>query len=176
MNILVTGGAGFIGSHLCQKLLTQGHYVICLDNNFTGSLDNIRKFRDHERFEFIRHDVTEKILLEVDQIYHLACPASPKSYQYNAIKTIKTNRRFVVRINRDMKTELVFGSGTGDLADIYENPDYRSVYDDNYLQNMTNVALDTLNFTNSNSFGSAPGDTTLTRIPFLPSGKEIFFA
>ena len=78
------------------------------------------------------------------------------------IKTVKTNRRFVVRINRDMKTELVFGSGTGDLADIYENPDYRSVYDENYLQNMTNVALDTLNFTNSNSFGLAPGDTTLT--------------
>ena len=91
LNILVTGGTGFIGSHLCQKLLAQGHHVICLDNNFTGSLDNIQSFRDHSRFEFIRHDVTEKILLEVDQIYHLACPASPKSYQYNAIKTIKTN-------------------------------------------------------------------------------------
>tara|TARA_B100001250_G_C19777704_1_gene780375 strand:- start:225 stop:1187 length:963 start_codon:yes stop_codon:yes gene_type:complete len=91
LNILVTGGTGFIGSHLCQKLLTQGHHVICLDNNFTGSLNNIKSFRDHHRFEFIRHDVTEKILLEVDQIYHLACPASPKSYQYNAIKTIKTN-------------------------------------------------------------------------------------
>ena len=89
--ILVTGGTGFIGSHLCQRLLLMGHHVICLDNNFTGSLDNIKEFRNHERFEFIRHDVTEKILLEVDQIYHLACPASPKSYQYNAIKTIKTN-------------------------------------------------------------------------------------
>ena len=89
--ILVTGGTGFIGSHLCQRLLQLGHHVICLDNNFTGSLDNIKEFRNHERFEFIRHDVTEKILLEVDQIYHLACPASPKSYQYNAIKTVKTN-------------------------------------------------------------------------------------
>ena len=89
--ILVTGGTGFIGSHLCQRLLQMGHHVICLDNNFTGSLDNIKEFRNHERFEFIRHDVTEKILLEVDQIYHLACPASPKSYQYNAIKTVKTN-------------------------------------------------------------------------------------
>ena len=80
---------------------------------------------------------------------------------YN-IKTDKTNRRFVARLNRRMRTELVFGSGTGDLADVYENPDYRSVYDESYLQNMTNVALDTLNFTNSNSFGLAPGDTTLT--------------
>ena len=79
-----------------------------------------------------------------------------------SIKTVKVNRRFVVRINRDMKTELVFGSGTGDLSDIYEHPDYRTVYDDNYLQNMTNVALDTINFTTGNSFGLAPGDTTLT--------------
>ena len=79
-----------------------------------------------------------------------------------SIKTVKVNRRFVVRINRDMKTELVFGAGTGDLSDIYEHPDYRTVYDDNYLQNMTNVALDTINFTTGNSFGLAPGDTTLT--------------
>ena len=79
-----------------------------------------------------------------------------------SIKTVKVNRRFVVRINRDMKTELVFGSGTGDLSDIYEHQDYRTVYDDNYLQNMTNVALDTINFTTGNSFGLAPGDTTLT--------------
>ena len=79
-----------------------------------------------------------------------------------SIKTVKVNRRFVVRLNRQMKTELVFGSGTGDLSDIYEHPDYRTVYDDNYLQNMTNVALDTINFTTGNSFGLAPGDTTLT--------------
>ena len=91
MNILVTGGTGFIGSHLCEKLLNQGHYVICLDNNFTGSMDNIKHLRNNPNFEFIRHDVTKDILIEADQIYHLACPASPKDYQYNSIKTIKTN-------------------------------------------------------------------------------------
>lgn len=91
MKILVTGGTGFIGNHLCRKLLDQGHYVICLDNNFTGSMDNIQDMMNHCNFEFIRHDITESILLEVEQIYHLACPASPKAYQYNAIKTIKTN-------------------------------------------------------------------------------------
>lgn len=89
--ILVTGGTGFIGSHLCEALLAQGHRVLCLDNNFTGSLDNIEHLRTNPRFEFIRHDVTEPITLEIDQIYHLACPASPKDYQYNSIKTIKTN-------------------------------------------------------------------------------------
>jgi UDP-glucuronate decarboxylase len=92
--ILVTGGTGFIGSHLCEKLLEDpNHHIICLDNNFTGSLNNIRHLLipSHPRFEFVRHDVTLPILLEVDEIYHLACPASPKDYQYNPIKTIKTN-------------------------------------------------------------------------------------
>ena len=89
--ILVTGGAGFIGSHLCQKLLEENNYVICLDNLQTGSLKNIESIRSHKNFEFIRHDITQPILLEVDQIYHLACPASPVAYQKNAIKTIKTN-------------------------------------------------------------------------------------
>lgn len=91
MKILVTGGTGFIGSNLCKKLLEMGNYVICLDNNFTGSIKNILEFKNNPNFEFIRHDITLPILLEVDQIYHLACPASPKSYQYNPIKTIKTN-------------------------------------------------------------------------------------
>lgn len=91
--ILVTGGTGFIGSHLCKKLVEKGNYVICLDNNFTGSLKNIEELLNskNNNFEFIRHDITEPILLEVDEIYHLACPASPKAYQYNSIKTIKTN-------------------------------------------------------------------------------------
>lgn len=91
MKILVTGGCGFIGSHLCKKLLEQNHYVICLDNNFTGSMDNIIDLKQNNNFEFIRHDIIKEILLEVDQIYHLACPASPKAYQYNPVKTIKTN-------------------------------------------------------------------------------------
>ena len=91
MKILITGGSGFIGNHLCRRLLKEGHYIICLDNNFTGSMENIQDLIQHPTFEFIRHDITESILLEVDQIYHLACPASPKAYQYNSIKTIKTN-------------------------------------------------------------------------------------
>ncbi|MGB7070256.1 MAG: UDP-glucuronic acid decarboxylase family protein [Pyrinomonadaceae bacterium] len=91
MRILVTGGAGFIGSHLCERLLADGHDVICLDNFFTGRKSNILQLIDNKRFEIIRHDVTEPILLEVDQIYNLACPASPIHYQYNPIKTVKTN-------------------------------------------------------------------------------------
>ena len=91
MIILVTGGCGFIGSHLCEKLLKLNHKVICLDNCFSGSKDNIRHLLNNPNFEFIRHDITQKIYLEVDQIYHLACPASPKYYQQNPIKTVKTN-------------------------------------------------------------------------------------
>ena len=89
--ILVTGGTGFIGSHLCEKLLNQGHRVLCLDNNFSGCMENIQHLRDHPNLEFIRHDVVEPIRLEVHEIFHLACPASPKDYQLNPIKTIKTN-------------------------------------------------------------------------------------
>ena len=89
--ILVTGGAGFIGSHLCRRLLSEGHEVLCLDNCFTGSKRNIADLLYNPDFEFIRHDVIKPILLEVDQIYHLACPASPIHYQYNPVKTIKTN-------------------------------------------------------------------------------------
>ena len=91
MRILVTGGAGFIGSHLCERLLADGHEVVCLDNFFTGRKENIIHLMDDHRFELIRHDVTEPILLEVDQIYNLACPASPVHYQYNPVKTVKTS-------------------------------------------------------------------------------------
>ena len=91
MRILITGGAGFIGSHLCERLLAEGNEVICLDNFFTGRKLNIANLMDHKRFELVRHDVTEPILLEVEQIYNLACPASPVHYQYNPIKTVKTN-------------------------------------------------------------------------------------
>ena len=89
--ILVTGGAGFLGSHLCDRLIEQGNDVICIDNLFTGSKDNIRHLMGNPYFEFIRHDVTEPIYVEVDQIYNLACPASPIHYQYDPIKTGKTS-------------------------------------------------------------------------------------
>ncbi|OUL29157.1 NAD-dependent dehydratase [Nostoc sp. T09] len=91
MRILVTGGAGFLGSHLIDRLIGDGHEIICLDNFYTGNKRNILKWMDHPYFELIRHDITEPIRLEVDQIYHLACPASPVHYQYNPVKTVKTN-------------------------------------------------------------------------------------
>jgi UDP-glucuronate decarboxylase len=91
MRILVTGGAGFIGSHLIDRLVESHHEVICLDNFYTGTKQNIRHLIDHPNFELIRHDITEPIRLEVDQIYHLACPASPVHYQYNPIKTTKVS-------------------------------------------------------------------------------------
>lgn len=91
MRILVTGGAGFIGSHLCERLIGEGQEVLCLDNFFTGRRENILHLLDNPHFELIRHDVTLPILLEVDQIYNLACPASPVHYQYNPVKTVKTN-------------------------------------------------------------------------------------
>jgi len=91
MRILVTGGAGFIGSHLCERLLHDNHDVICLDNFFTGNKENIIHLMDNHRFELIRHDIVEPILLEVDRIYNLACPASPVHYQYNPVKTVKTS-------------------------------------------------------------------------------------
>jgi UDP-glucuronate decarboxylase len=89
--ILVTGGAGFIGSHLCERLLKEGNEVICLDNYFTGQKSNIEQLIQNPRFELVRHDVTHPYFIEVDEIYNLACPASPIHYQYNPIKTIKTS-------------------------------------------------------------------------------------
>jgi len=89
--ILVTGGAGFLGSHLCERLVKEGHDVICLDNYFTGSKKNIEHLMDFRNFELMRHDITFPVFLEIDQIYNLACPASPIHYQYNAVKTIKTS-------------------------------------------------------------------------------------
>lgn len=91
MRVLVTGGAGFLGSHLCERLLALKHEVICLDNLFTGRKRNIYHLLSHPAFEFVRHDVVDPFKCEVDQIYNLACPASPVHYQYNAIKTVKTS-------------------------------------------------------------------------------------
>ena len=90
-NILVTGGAGFIGSHLCKELVNLGHNVICLDNLFTGSKKNVSELKNHPNFEFINHDIVMPYYREnIDEIYNLACPASPVHYQYNPIKTVKT--------------------------------------------------------------------------------------
>ncbi len=89
--ILVTGGAGFLGSHLCERLVGEGHDVLCLDNYFTGRKANISHLMDYHNFELMRHDITFPVFVEVDQIYNLACPASPVHYQYNAVKTIKTS-------------------------------------------------------------------------------------
>ena len=91
MRILVTGGAGFLGSHLCDRLIGDGHEVVCLDNLFTGRKENVAHLLAHPRFEFVRHDVVDPFKVEVDQIYNLACPASPPHYQYNPIKTVKTS-------------------------------------------------------------------------------------
>ena len=89
--ILVTGGAGFIGSHLCEKLLSKGHEVICVDNYYTGSKSNVKNLLGYSKFELIRHDITFPLYLEVDEIYNLACPASPIHYQYDPVQTIKTS-------------------------------------------------------------------------------------
>ena len=122
MKILITGGTGFIGNHLCRRLLKEGNYIICLDNNFTGSMENIKDLMGDPNFEFIRHDITLSIYLEVDQIYHLACPASPKAYQYNAIKTIKTNILGTINslgISKRTKARILLTS----TSEIYGDPD-----------------------------------------------------
>ena len=120
-NILVTGGAGFIGSHLCDKLLEQGNHIICLDNFFTGSRKNIEHLLDNKEFELIRHDVIEPIILEVDQIYNLACPASPVHYQHNAIKTIKTNVLGVINM-LDLADETEARILQASTSEVYGDP------------------------------------------------------
>ena len=90
-SVLVTGGAGFLGSHLCERLLSEGHEILCLDNFFTGSKRNIEHLLDHRDFELIRHDVTFPLYVEVDEIYNLACPASPIHYQHDPVQTTKTS-------------------------------------------------------------------------------------
>ena len=88
--VLVTGGAGFLGSHLCEKLLDDGHEVLCVDNYFTGTKENIAQMLDNPRFELMRHDITFPLYVEVDLIYNLACPASPIHYQFDPVQTVKT--------------------------------------------------------------------------------------
>ncbi|MFN7247110.1 MAG: UDP-glucuronic acid decarboxylase family protein [Microcystis sp.] len=122
MRILVTGGAGFIGSHLIDRLMEQGHEVICLDNFYTGARRNIVKWLGNPYFELIRHDITEPIRLEVDQIYHLACPASPIHYQYNPVKTIKTNvlgTMYMLGLAKRVKARFLLAS----TSEVYGDPD-----------------------------------------------------
>jgi UDP-glucuronate decarboxylase len=120
--ILVTGGAGFIGSHLCRELLRRGNEVLCLDNLFTGSKENIEKLRDDRHFEFVRHDITQPVTLEVDEIYNLACPASPPHYQYNAIKTIKCSTTGMINmlgLAKRVKARILQAS----TSEIYGDPE-----------------------------------------------------
>ncbi|HAR46447.1 MAG: NAD-dependent dehydratase [Nitrospirae bacterium GWC2_57_13] len=131
MRILVTGGAGFLGSQLCERLLTEGHEVLCLDNFFTGRKQNIQDFFGNHRFELVRHDVIEPIMLEVDQIYHLACPASPIHYQYNAIKTIKTNvlgTHNMLGLAKRVKARFLLASTSEVYGDPVEHPQTESYW------------------------------------------------
>lgn len=119
--ILVTGGAGFIGSHLCKRLVENGDEVICADNLFTGTKKNILPLMDYDNFEFLRHDVTKELLVEVDQIYNLACPASPVHYQYNPVKTMKTSVMGAINmlgLAKRVKARILQAS----TSEVYGNP------------------------------------------------------
>ena len=123
--ILVTGGAGFLGSHLCEKLLGLGHEVVCLDNFFTSARGNIEHLLDDHRFELIRHDVTEPITIEVDEIYHLACPASPVHYQRNPVRTIRTavhGTLNMLDMAREVHARILIASTSEAYGDPKEHP------------------------------------------------------
>lgn len=139
MRILVTGGAGFLGSHLCERLLVEGHEVLCLDNFFTGRKKNVEHLLNHPYFELIRHDITLPILLEVDRIYHLACPASPIHYQYNAIKTIKANVIGTINmlgIAKRVKARILFAS----TSEVYGDPAVHPQKED-YWGNVNTIGI-----------------------------------
>jgi UDP-glucuronate decarboxylase len=139
MRILVTGGAGFLGSHLCDRLLVEGHEVLCLDNFFTGRKKNVEHLVNHPYFELIRHDITLPILLEVDRIYHLACPASPIHYQYNAIKTIKANVIGTINmlgIAKRVKARILFAS----TSEVYGDPAVHPQKED-YWGNVNTIGI-----------------------------------
>lgn len=131
MRILVTGGAGFIGNHLCRFLIHKGHEVVCLDNFFTGRKENIKDLMDNYKFEIIRHDIIEPILLEVDQIYHLACPASPVHYKFNPVKTIKTNVMGTLNmlgLAKRVKARILLASTSEVYGDPKEHPQKESYW------------------------------------------------
>jgi UDP-glucuronate decarboxylase len=139
MKILVTGGAGFIGSHLIDRLMKEQHEVLCLDNFYTGTKRNVRQWIGHPNFELIRHDVTEPIRLEVNQIYHLACPASPVHYQYNPIKTTKVN--FLGTLNmlglaKRVKAKFLLAS----TSEVYGDPDVHPQPED-YRGNVNTIGI-----------------------------------
>jgi UDP-glucuronate decarboxylase len=139
MRILVTGGAGFLGSHLCERLLVEGHEVLCLDNFFTGRKKNVEHLLNHPYLELIRHDITLPILLEVDRIYHLACPASPIHYQYNAIKTIKANVLGTINmlgIAKRVKARILFAS----TSEVYGDPAVHPQKED-YWGNVNTIGI-----------------------------------
>ena len=128
MKILVTGGTGFIGSHLCRRLVNENNFVLCLDNNFTGDINNIKDLLDKPNFKFIEHDIINPFYLNdddcfgnIEQIYHLACPASPKAYQYDSIKTLKTNffgTLNILGLAKNKKARVLLTS----TSEIYGNP------------------------------------------------------
>ena len=139
MQILVTGGAGFIGSHLIDRLMEDGHEVLCLDNFYTGHKRNILKWLNHPNFELIRHDVTDPIRLEVDQIYHLACPASPVHYQYNPVKTIKTNvmgTLYMLGLAKRVKARFLLAS----TSEVYGDPEIHPQTED-YRGNVNPIGI-----------------------------------
>jgi UDP-glucuronate decarboxylase len=120
--VLVTGGAGFLGSHLCDALIAQDYSVICLDNFYTGNRQNVAHLLDHPRFEVIRHDVTFPIYLEVDEIYNLACPASPIHYQYDPVQTTKTSVHGAINmlgLAKRVKARILQAS----TSEVYGDPD-----------------------------------------------------
>ncbi|HEX4355764.1 MAG TPA: GDP-mannose 4,6-dehydratase, partial [Polyangiales bacterium] len=123
--ILVSGGAGFLGSHLCEKLLGLGHEVVCLDNFFTSARRNVEHLLDDHRFELLRHDVTEPIIIEVDEIYHLACPASPVHYQKNPVRTIRTavdGTLNMLDMAREVRARILIASTSEVYGDPKEHP------------------------------------------------------
>ncbi|PKN62977.1 MAG: NAD-dependent dehydratase [Deltaproteobacteria bacterium HGW-Deltaproteobacteria-15] len=137
--ILVTGGAGFLGSHLCERLLEQGHEVTCLDNYFTGQKKNIYHLLENKRFEVIRHDIVNPIFLEVDQIYNLACPASPIHYQYNPVKTTKTNVMGAINmlgLAKRVKAKILQAS----TSEVYGDPTIHP-QDESYWGNVNPIGL-----------------------------------